>query len=184
MLRKDAWTSDEDKILTDTILDYIRRGEKQLQAFEVVAEKVGRTTSAVGFRWNGFIRQQAQVKDQIDLAKRDRATKRSLKKKVLLDKANEANQSKSLDYESVIRYLKKQGNLMKRYALLQSKIRKVGKELLQLQETNKKLIEELSKTKGDSIQSQEDYHTLLSILDRARHMTALLEQENGMTISS
>ncbi|MGD6876153.1 hypothetical protein [Bacillus infantis] len=66
--RADAWSKEEDTILADTILSYIREGRTQLQAFEDVSRRIGRTASACGFRWNSEIRKQHL--DEITLAKR------------------------------------------------------------------------------------------------------------------
>ncbi|HER2025518.1 RsfA family transcriptional regulator [Bacillus infantis] len=66
--RADAWSKEEDTILTDTILSYIREGRTQLQAFEDVSRRIGRTASACGFRWNSEVRKQHL--DEIALAKR------------------------------------------------------------------------------------------------------------------
>jgi RsfA family transcription factor len=50
--RVDAWTEQEDKILVQTILDYVRHGKTQLQAFEDAGEKLDRSASACGYQWN------------------------------------------------------------------------------------------------------------------------------------
>ncbi|MBE3563530.1 MAG: RsfA family transcriptional regulator [Hydrogenibacillus schlegelii] len=54
--RQDAWREDEDLLLAETVLRHIREGSTQLRAFEEVAEKLGRTAAACGFRWNSVVR--------------------------------------------------------------------------------------------------------------------------------
>ncbi|WP_164215365.1 RsfA family transcriptional regulator [Virgibacillus sp. YIM 98842] len=68
--RQDAWSKDEDIILAETVLRYIREGRTQLEAFKEVAKKLSRTSAACGFRWNATIRKQYQ--EAILAAKEDR----------------------------------------------------------------------------------------------------------------
>ncbi|RLL45226.1 RsfA family transcriptional regulator [Oceanobacillus piezotolerans] len=68
--RQDAWTKDEDVILAETVLRYIREGKTQLEAFKEVAVELSRTPAACGFRWNATIRKQYQ--EAIQLAKEER----------------------------------------------------------------------------------------------------------------
>lgn len=68
--RQDAWTDDEDILLAETVLRYIREGKTQLEAFKEVAEQLSRTPSACGFRWNASIRKQYQ--EAIEFAKEER----------------------------------------------------------------------------------------------------------------
>src|SRR5690625_4430041 len=68
--RQDAWSKDEDVLLAETVLRYIREGKTQLEAFKEVAKKLSRTSAACGFRWNATIRKQYQ--DAIQFAKESR----------------------------------------------------------------------------------------------------------------
>ncbi|MGX5609770.1 hypothetical protein ACWKTZ_25675 [Bacillus cereus] len=54
--RKDSWTPEEDKLLGDTVINVVGNGGTQVEAFNVVASQVGRTASAIGFRWNSEVR--------------------------------------------------------------------------------------------------------------------------------
>jgi len=76
--RQDAWTEDEDLILAKTVLQFIRKGRTQLEAFKEVANQLSRTSAACGFRWNATIRKQYQ--HEIQLAKEER--KSGVKKEV------------------------------------------------------------------------------------------------------
>lgn len=76
--RQDAWTEEEDRLLADTVLQCIREGRTQLEAFKEVAEKLSRTSAACGFRWNAKIRKQCQ--DQVQAAKDKR--KAGLKQRI------------------------------------------------------------------------------------------------------
>lgn len=66
--RRDSWQEDEDRLLTNTVLAYIKEGESQLKAFKKVSEVLGRTAAGVGFRWNGTLRKHYE--DDIAEAKR------------------------------------------------------------------------------------------------------------------
>jgi len=67
--RKDTWTIDEDKILGETVIKIVSSGGTQLEAFQETANQVGRTSSAVGFRWNSVVRKQ--YAKQLIIAKKD-----------------------------------------------------------------------------------------------------------------
>ncbi|MCK6259589.1 hypothetical protein LCY76_23770 [Fictibacillus sp. KIGAM418] len=71
MKRQESWSHEEDRLLASVVLNYIKKGSTQLKAFEEVAEKVGRTTNAVGFRWNSKVR-----KEHIEEIKRAKKKKR------------------------------------------------------------------------------------------------------------
>lgn len=68
--RQDAWTEDEDILLAETVLRYIREGKTQLEAFKEVAKRLSRTAAACGFRWNATIRKEYQ--EAIQQAKDER----------------------------------------------------------------------------------------------------------------
>src|SRR5699024_542127 len=68
--RQDAWAEDEDILLAETILRYIRQGKTQLDAFKEVAKNLPTTPAACGFRWNSTIRKQ--YTDAINQAKKER----------------------------------------------------------------------------------------------------------------
>ncbi|AUJ26784.1 MULTISPECIES: RsfA family transcriptional regulator [Virgibacillus] len=68
--RQDAWTKDEDVLLAETVLRYIKEGKTQLEAFREVAHRLSRTPAACGFRWNATIRKQYQ--NEVQRAKEER----------------------------------------------------------------------------------------------------------------
>src|SRR5690625_3940038 len=68
--RHDSWTSDEDMLLAETVLHYIRSGKTQLDAFKEAAEKLSRTPAACGFRWNSSLRKN--YLEEIEAAKKSR----------------------------------------------------------------------------------------------------------------
>lgn len=70
MKRRDAWKTEEDILLLQTVISYISKGKTQLDAFEYVGEKLNRSAAAVGFRWNGKLR--AKFDNQIREAKNNK----------------------------------------------------------------------------------------------------------------
>ncbi|SFX44275.1 prespore-specific regulator [Thermoactinomyces sp. DSM 45891] len=52
------WTAEEDQYLRERVLQSISSGGSQLDAFDEVGKKMGRTAGACGFRWNAVLRQQ------------------------------------------------------------------------------------------------------------------------------
>ncbi|MEK5645792.1 hypothetical protein BK138_35105 [Paenibacillus rhizosphaerae] len=56
MARKINWSTKDDNILAETVLNCIQNGKTQLIAFEEAAEKLNRTAAACGFRWNSTVR--------------------------------------------------------------------------------------------------------------------------------
>lgn len=56
--RIDAWTEQDDKILVQTILDYVRNGKTQLQAFKDAGERLDRSGRACGYQWNYNLRKK------------------------------------------------------------------------------------------------------------------------------
>lgn len=75
--RQDAWTKEEDVILAETVLNFIRQGKTQLEAFKEVANQLSRTPAACGFRWNATIRKQHQLAIQTAKEERKSGLKRS-----------------------------------------------------------------------------------------------------------
>ncbi|MCA1031868.1 RsfA family transcriptional regulator [Bacillus timonensis] len=78
-VRQDAWSHEDDLLLAETVLRYIREGGTQLSAFEEVGDKLNRTSAACGFRWNAEVRQNYD--QAVAIAKKQRKErKRALEK--------------------------------------------------------------------------------------------------------
>ncbi|MGN8645117.1 RsfA family transcriptional regulator [Gracilibacillus sp. HCP3S3_G5_1] len=122
--RQDAWTSDEDILLAETVLRHIREGKTQLEAFKEVGEKLSRTSAACGFRWNATLRKQYD--EAIQLAKQNR-------KKIAYhtNKKLDASHSGQPNIHEVIQTLER---LQKYYQEIDHQ-----EELRKLMEENKKL---------------------------------------------
>ncbi|MEK5183231.1 RsfA family transcriptional regulator [Paenibacillus sp. FSL P4-0288] len=160
------WSSVDDARLAETVLSYIRAGNTQLQAFEDVANALGRTSAACGFRWNSKVRQQ--FKNSIKEAKLDRNRNKQQKPDVV---STSNNKDSGLDMRDVLKFLRQ---LKEGYTELEVKIKMLKKELdvksreiLLLKEKNIELSSKNSFDQGIN----EDYQALLKIIDRARHIS-------------
>jgi len=65
-IRVDAWTKQEDMELVNIILDYVRHGKTQLEAFEDAGEKLDRSAAGCQFRWNKYLRHR--FKEELRIA--------------------------------------------------------------------------------------------------------------------
>lgn len=63
--RQDAWTNDEDVILAETVLRFVRNGKTQIDAFAEAGKALKRTAAACGFRWNKVVRKQYEEAFQL-----------------------------------------------------------------------------------------------------------------------
>src|SRR5690625_6785102 len=73
-VRQDAWSSEDDLLLAETVLRHVREGSTQLNAFEEVGDELNRTSAACGFRWNAEVRKKYD--QAMELAKRQRKEKK------------------------------------------------------------------------------------------------------------
>jgi len=95
--RQDAWTKEEDDLLTKTVIDYIRQGYTQLESFRQVAEQLNRTAAACGFRWNATLRKR--YTEEIEQAKqvRKKTQINNLSEKSHEDEGNKDHSISTLD---------------------------------------------------------------------------------------
>jgi RsfA family transcription factor len=77
--RQDAWTKEEDDLLAETVLQYIKNGNTQLEAFKEVAAKLSRTPAACGFRWNATVRKQYNAAIQYAKEERKKVSSQALR---------------------------------------------------------------------------------------------------------
>jgi prespore-specific regulator len=194
LTRQDAWTQDEDLLLAEVVLRHIREGGTQLQAFEEVGKKLSRTAAACGFRWNSSIRKQ--YKSGIEVAKKQRkAVKRNpdgeientgntveskFEHKEKIEKESSRivkADSTEFIFKDIISYLNKlyvranessdyQENLMQ----YEEKIRSLEQQLENIYMEKNRLAKEL-------YEMEHDYKALIEIMERARKMVVLKEEE-------
>ena len=194
LTRQDAWTQDEDLLLAEVVLRHIREGGTQLQAFEEVGRKLSRTAAACGFRWNSSIRKQ--YKSGIEVAKKQRkAIKKNpdgeidpignrVESKFEHEEKIEKESSHTVKtdttefiFKDIISYLNKlyiraiessdyQENLMQ----YEEKIRSLEQQLENIYMEKNRLAKEL-------YEMEHDYKALIEIMERARKMVVLKEEE-------
>ena len=194
LTRQDAWTQDEDLLLAEVVLRHIREGGTQLQAFEEVGKKLSRTAAACGFRWNSSIRKQ--YKSGIEVAKKQRKavkknpdgeieiigntveSKFEHKEKIEKEPSRivKADTTEFI-FKDIISYLNKlyvraiessdyQENLMQ----YEEKIRSLEQQLENIYMEKNRLAKEL-------YEMEHDYKALIEIMERARKMVVLKEEE-------
>jgi prespore-specific regulator len=208
-VRQDAWTDENDLLLAETVLRHVREGSTQLNAFEEVGDKLNRTSSACGFRWNAVVRDQYEK--ALDLAKKQRKqrlrsigqgkpakkqllyappagvvtetsniparvapTKTSFKKNTFVSKAA-PNGSLSLD--DIIQYLSTMGGDSYNLSIMKHENEALSRENEQLRRQNEELEHQVGKLERQSMTVEEDYQTLLQIMNRARKLVLFDEEE-------
>ncbi|TDQ42313.1 RsfA family transcriptional regulator [Aureibacillus halotolerans] len=160
-VRQDAWSDEEDRVLAETVLQYIEEGSTQLKAFEEVGNKLYRTAAACGFRWNSTIRKQYQ--DQIVKSKRSRKQRTSLKpsiprKELPASATNEVIGALEQIKKAWLYQHDKQGDLQSINDKLSSERDRLASEVVILEK-------KLSQTSAD-------YTSLLHVIDRARQWSS------------
>lgn len=193
--RQDAWTHDEDLLLAEMVLRHIREGGTQLQAFEKVGKKLSRTAAACGFRWNSYVRKQ--YKSGIELAKKQRKERKhnpTSDESVIVKETDQVVSDlevpatdktgigEELEFEDLVRYLKNLYDKAKESSLRnediksnEMRIQQLEKQLYYLASENERLIKELNSI-------EKDYKSLLEIMERARKMVEVKNEDNQQKI--
>ena len=194
-VRQDAWSTEDDVILAEVTLRYIREGGTQLGAFEEVGEKIGRTAAACGFRWNSCVRKKYEK--AIKNAKSQRQKRNFFKKQVptmsfqvsTSDFSNHDERGDRFDdmtemalsIEAVIQFLKQWENKVQEHNrqlnMLEKQLRDKELELQQIRDMNERLSRQVNQVSTDYRVVNDDYKTLIQIMDRARRLTYLNEEE-------
>lgn len=200
--RQDAWTPDDDLLLAEVTLRHIREGSTQLAAFEEVGERLGRTAAACGFRWNSFVRKKYEAAIQIAKAQRkQRKQSQRIRPAVPVSASYEESAMSSstaspvmsgtptpqtysslleddVSYDAIIRFIKNQKDLNKRVKHLEKELEEKETELQKLREENENMNKQLNHVQTDYQVVNEDYRTLIQIMDRARKMALLTDNED------
>lgn len=191
--RQDAWSEDDDLLLAEVVLRHIREGSTQLNAFEEVGVRLGRTPAACGFRWNSLVRKRYE--SAIQIAKAQRQQRKSRGKNRLFTEQNgsadtvplaaysstEKEQQEAgrkmgqqqLTFDAVIRFLRQQKDSFKKLKQLEKEIKVKDEKIKQLSEENEKMKKELGSVQDDYHTMNEDYKALIKIMDRARKLAFL-----------
>ncbi|WP_134687468.1 RsfA family transcriptional regulator [Brevibacillus migulae] len=189
--RQDAWTEDDDLVLAEVTLRHIREGGTQLAAFEEVGQRLGRTAAACGFRWNSTVRKRYDA--AIAIAKGQRQQMKKLgrigqvataqadteiaEEPVIFSPPKEHISTPDLDeeqqIETAIRLLTNQKETVRKLNQLEQLLQSKEMEIKELREENDRIKKELETVQDVS----EDYKALLQIMERARKLVFLQEEE-------
>lgn len=192
-VRQDAWSADDDLMLAEVTLRHIREGSTQLAAFEEVGERIGRTSAACGFRWNSCVRKRHE--EGIQLAKQQRQKRNYLRKQSFAnvpqvsgiasaevgEEAGKAMGADDITIEAIIRFLKSwKGHyqeLNRHVKTLEKELKEKDEEIFELRVKAEKLSREVNNAQTDYRTVNDDYKTLIQIMDRARKLATLGEEE-------
>ncbi len=170
-MRQDAWTKEEDELLANVVLQYIREGGTQLEAFAEVGRRLSRTAAACGFRWNSCVRKQ--YKEEIEQAKQER----KMRKKETASTKESEGQAKveaavksHLSWAEVLAFLQAEEQKARDARRTADENRALKNDMEQLQQMVTKLQMEKEALQKQLAAIQEEYKTLLAIMERARKM--------------
>jgi len=193
-VRQDAWSTDDDLILAEVTLRHIREGSTQLAAFEEVGEKIGRTSAACGFRWNSCVRKKYET--AIHNAKAQRQKRNYMKKQTAASHIaaiatletddsgyrSDAITEESISIDAVIRFLRQWKTTYqethRQIKSLEKELREKEDDISRLRRDNERLNREVSEVQTDYRVVNDDYKALIQIMDRARKLAFLVEEED------
>jgi prespore-specific regulator len=184
--RQDAWNQDEDLLLAEVVLRHIREGSTQLQAFEEVGKQLSRTSAACGFRWNSYVRKQ--YKSGIELAKKQRKEQKkqfsnpspSLEESEVANKPSiptKVNIPVDITFQQVLDYLNALHEQSKSFNLEKDEKRKQQESINDLEKKIYYLASENEKLSLELRTIENDYRSLIEIMERARKMVVLQEDD-------
>lgn len=184
--RQDAWTEDDDLLLAEVILRHIREGSTQLAAFEEVGLRLNRTAAACGFRWNSLIRKKYEAAIQIAKAQRQkrnyaRPEKYTINEEMFITQEDRHDTNESITYDDIIRFLKQQKAMSydytKQHRVYEKEVEEKNREVEELRKENRELKQRIIELESGYKVVNEDYRALIQIMDRARKMAFLNEEE-------
>lgn len=183
VLRQDAWTEDDDLLLAEVTLRHIREGSTQLAAFEEVGEKLGRTPAACGFRWNSCVRKNYEAAIQIAKSQRQSRNKNRRKRVTITQDELEKQGDPVSSLATVIRFLRQHkqefAQSTKRVRQLEKQLAEREAELEKLRSEYDELKKRVDDTQADYQSINDDYKTLIKIMERARKLAILDEEDEG-----
>ncbi|SCC59191.1 RsfA family transcriptional regulator [Bacillus wiedmannii] len=187
--RQDAWTKEDDLLLAETVLRHIRSGSTQIKAFDEVGDTLNRTSAACGFRWNAEVR--PNYEDAVQLSKKQRKELKRSEAKIEKEHFTQTKQlvidaefseditpnKQELTMQSVISFLQNLEHNSPSLAKLQTENDVLQAQLTSLQKTNHELEAKLAVLSKKQQAIEEDYAMLVRIMDRARKLVSVEEQE-------
>lgn len=196
---KRSWSEQEDRELAQIVIQEVERGSLFKRAFQMAAEKLGRTESACAFRWHG--RLSSRYKEEIEIA---RGKRRKRKKPAEPEKTwkETTDEVEPLDlrlekterrmallqqtsWEDLIflqvekaKENRRENQRMEELIRQQRQtIHLLQKENDRLTLENAKLKEQFKKMDQQGKTAFEDYQLLMGIIARARKLALLAEED-------
>lgn len=202
--RQDAWTDDDDLVLAEVTLRHIRDGGTQLAAFEEVGQRLGRTAAACGFRWNSAVRKRYDAAIAIAKGQRQQLKKsgRAVTAAVRTEFATEVPPNMPAppavavtatativpeqpevagtehELDAAIRVLMNQKEMSRRLKQLEQELTTHRLLLKEVREENQRLKKDMENVQGVN----EDYKALVQIMERARKLAFLQEEESAKPV--
>lgn len=187
--RQDAWSHEEDVLLAETVLQYIREGKTQLAAFEVVGRQLHRTAAACGFRWNAEVRKRyLEAIEQAKKQRKERKRALEMMKKWQKDSTvaawspsgeRDGAEGSSpflpaapLTLEQCISFLQTLRRGIEEMEAIRQDNERLKRERAEWQARNEQLAQKLERLETRQTTVQEDYEALVKIMARARQLAS------------
>lgn len=182
-VRQDAWLEENDELLAEAVIRHVTEGSTQLNAFEEAGDALNRTAAACGFRWNAVVRKAYE--EQLAEAKKERkermrvlgapARRRSTN---MFTINNSDTDSKSiplsaLSLDIVIAYLLR----LQHSGEIGNESSKWRQLVHVTSEKNKKLEKTIAQLEEENRAIRKDYEQFVQIMNRARRLVTLDEEE-------
>ncbi|MFJ8234785.1 RsfA family transcriptional regulator [Ureibacillus sp. NPDC094379] len=182
-IRQDAWLKENDELLAEAVIRHVKEGSTQLNAFEEAGDKLNRTAAACGFRWNAVVRKLYE-KDLAE-AKKERKDRMRLlgmngrrrnQGVYLLPSQDDETTAKSiplsaLSLDIVIAYLIRLQGGSDNEATKWRHVANASTEKV------KELERELGRLERENKEIREDYEQFVQIMNRARRLVTLDDDE-------
>ncbi|WP_160720184.1 RsfA family transcriptional regulator [Bacillus sp. USDA818B3_A] len=190
--RQDAWSQDEDLLLAEVVLRHIREGGTQLQAFEEVGKQLSRTSAACGFRWNSYVRKQ--YKTGIELAKKQRKEIKRQDVPVLeenqiepveveiVQSAVNVEKPSKVTFPAVIHFLEDLYKQAEASSGFETERKKSVDKIKELEKKTYYLAAENERLSKNLKAIEEDYRSLIEIMERARKMVVLQDEDRQQKV--
>lgn len=157
--RTDAWKPEHDLLLAEVVIKHIENGSTQLNGFEEAGDRLNRTASACGFRWNKEIRHIYE--EQIEDAKRRR-------KVFLRSQSPETQQTHKKMFaptEPIVPTIKPALD-----SPIQAAMDSFSSYITNLTQENDALIEENEALRKENAELRRDYGEFVSLMNRAKDL--------------
>lgn len=170
-----SWSAEEDRLLTEDVLAAVRQGQSQLEAFERVGKRIGRTAGACGFRWNAVLRKRQMHAFQ--KAKRERVMKQLQRQRSSGDSMKAVIRSlRQMD----LAYREDQQKLDQLERLRREQERK----LRDLKEKHSRLQEEWESFRDFQDEIKDRYASLVKLLEQAHTKQREIDKEEAQEEAS